>query len=128
MRTTVTFRSDLFPAYPGEEEGINPGLWGKRLVEYLAPRLREHGIDTGEPNSEDWGWYLPVRSASVRMALCCGHQDGDADEFLVFTDPPQPIVRKLLKKIDVTDELTRLVEAVDAILRAEPGIRKVTWE
>lgn len=33
MQTMVSFRSAKFPAYPGEEEDINPGLWGKRLAE-----------------------------------------------------------------------------------------------
>ena len=33
MKTQVEFRSDKFPPYEGEEEQINPGLWGKRLAE-----------------------------------------------------------------------------------------------
>jgi hypothetical protein len=33
MKTQVEFRSSKFPPYEGEEEQINPGLWGKRLAE-----------------------------------------------------------------------------------------------
>ncbi len=111
MKTQVTFRSSKFPSYDGEEELINPGLWGKRLAEYLVQKLAERDIETHEMFAEDWGWYVPVRSEGFRLALCCGHQDGDADEFLCFTDPSTPIVKKFFKKIDATRELTRLTVA-----------------
>jgi hypothetical protein len=42
--------------------------------------------------TEDWGWYVPIRNEGFRLALCCGHQDGDDDQFLCFTDPARPIV------------------------------------
>ncbi len=32
MKTQVEFRSTKFPPYEGEEEEINPGLWGRRLT------------------------------------------------------------------------------------------------
>jgi hypothetical protein len=38
MKTQVEFRSSKFPPYGGEQEQINPGLWGKRLAEYSAYR------------------------------------------------------------------------------------------
>jgi hypothetical protein len=45
IRTHVEFRSNKFPPYEGEEEQINPGLWGKRLAEYKIiaadPDIRE---------------------------------------------------------------------------------------
>jgi len=46
MKTQVEFRSSKFPPYEGEEEEINPRLWGKRLTEHLAQKLAEHGIET----------------------------------------------------------------------------------
>jgi len=39
------FGSSKFPPYDGEEEQINPGLWGKRLAEYLVQKLAERGRD-----------------------------------------------------------------------------------
>lgn len=41
MKTHVEFRSDKFSAYEGEEEEINPGIWGKRLVEYLIEKFKD---------------------------------------------------------------------------------------
>jgi hypothetical protein len=93
MKTQVEFRSSQFPPYDGEEEQINQGLWGWRLAEYLARQLAEKGIATEQMVAEDWGWYIPVRNEGFQLALCCGHQNGDDDEFLCFTDPSTPIVR-----------------------------------
>jgi hypothetical protein len=127
MKTQVEFRSSKFPPYEGEEEEINPGLWGKRLTEYLAQKLAEHGIETGEMAIEDWGCYLPLRNEGFRLALCCGHQSGDDDQFLVFTDPSTPKVKKLFRTIDATLQLTRLLEALRKILESDPDIREIVW-
>ena len=127
MKTQVEFRTSKFPAYEGEEEQINPELWGKRLAEYLVQKLVDRGVETEEMVGEDWGWYVPVRNEGFRLALCCGHQNGDDDEFLCFTDPSTPVVKKLFKKIDATPQLTRLTETLQQILASDPEIREVVW-
>lgn len=127
MKTRVEFRSSKFPPYEGEEEEINPGLWGRRLAEYLASELAGMGFGTGEVAIEDWGCYLPVLIDGVRLALCCGHQDGDEDQFLVFTEPSSPKLKKLFRTVDVTPQLTRLLDALRRILEADPEIRDVVW-
>lgn len=127
MKTHVEFRSSKFPPYEGEDEQINPGIWGKRLAEYLVQMLAEKGIETEAMVAEDWGWYVPVRNDGFRLALCCGHQDGDHDEFLCFTDPGTPVFRKWFKKIDATAPLTRITGAIQQILSADPEIRDVVW-
>jgi hypothetical protein len=58
MKTQVEFKSDKFPPYEGEEEGINLGLWGKRLAEYLQKNLPLHGLKVTCIGSEDWGWMV----------------------------------------------------------------------
>ncbi|MCB1944107.1 MAG: hypothetical protein KDI53_19000 [Candidatus Accumulibacter sp.] len=127
MKTQVTFRSKNFPPYDGEENQINPGLWGKRLAEYLVDKLKPHGIETEEIIAEDWGWFIPIKNEGFPLAICCGHQNGDDDEFLCFTEPAKPIIRKLFKKIDATHELTRVVTAMENILSSDPGITDLEW-
>lgn len=127
MKTVVTFRSAKFPPYEGEEEQINPGLWGKRLAEYLVARLAEQGIETEPLVAEDWGWYVPLKNEGFRLALCCGHQDGHDDEFLCFTEPSRPVVKKFFKQIDATPQLTRVTTVLQQILARDPDIRKVVW-
>ena len=127
MKTFVDFRSDKFPPYEGEEEDINPGLWGKRPAEYFVENLPAHGIETEDIIAEDWGWYIPIQNADFRLAICCGHQNGDDDEFLCFTDPSEPVVRKLFKKLDATQALAKLTGAMADILAADADISDIKW-
>lgn len=128
MKTQVTFQSAKFPADPDEEDLINPGLWGRKLARYLVQKLAAEGIATGEPVAEDWGWMIPVHDEGPHpVALCCGHQHGDDDEFLCFTEPATPVVRKLFRKVDVTPQLARLTAALQKILAADPEITGVVW-
>ena len=127
MKTHVEFRTKKFPPYEGEEELINPGLWGKRLAEYLQQMLSANGIETGEIYSEDWGWAVPVKNDAFALWIGCGHQSGDDDEFLCFIEPSKPFIRKLFKKIDTTEAVSHLSEALDKILTADPDIRDVRW-
>lgn len=127
MKTQVEFRSNKFPPYNNEEEELNPGVWGKRLAEYLVLKLSELGIGAGDIVPEDWGWYVPVEIDGLTLALCCGHQQGDNDQFLCFTDPKAPVIRKFFRKIDVMPQLSRLVTALEKILASDPDIRDVTW-
>lgn len=127
MKTQVTFRSAKFPPYEDEEDEINPGIWGKRLAEYLVAHLKPFGIETEEIGAEDWGWYIPLKVKGVRLAVCCGHQNGDDDEFLCFTDPKSPVIKKWFKKLDISNELGSLVSALGTILSSDPDIRGVEW-
>jgi hypothetical protein len=83
MQTKVEFRSSKYPPYECEEEQINPGLWGKRLAEYLVEKLAEKGIATDEMNSEDWGWFVPIRTDGFRLALCLPGMTRTGAYFLV---------------------------------------------
>lgn len=127
MKTFAEFRSTKFPPYDGEDEQVNPGLWGRRLAEYFVENLPSHGLSVGEPIAEDWGWYVPVQVNGTRLALCCGHQYGEDDTFICFTEPNQPVSRKLFRKVDVTAELTRLVGVVDAVLSSDSDTRGLSW-
>jgi hypothetical protein len=127
MDTFVRFRSAKFPPYEGEQEQINPGLWGRRLAEYFVEKLRCEGIEPGEIIAEDWGYFIPVSVDGLRLAVCCGHQYGDVDEFLCFTDPDRPIFRRWVKKIDATEQLGRLVSVLNQILACDPEISDIQW-
>ena len=127
MKTQVEFRSDIFPPYDGEEEEINPGLWGKRLAEYLQENLPHHGINVTAIGAEDWGWMVELENDEFPLWIGCGHQNGDNDEFLCFIEPSKPFVRKLFKKIPTTAKVGRVSEALKKVLESNPNIRKIKW-
>ena len=127
MRTHVEFRSAKFPAYEGEEEQINPDLWGKRLAEYLSQGLRAAGVQTGEIYAEDLGWGIPLPHDAFSMWIGCGRYQEYPDGYLVFIEPSKPAIRKFLKKIDTTADVGRVADALDKILTSDPEIRDVRW-
>jgi hypothetical protein len=127
MRTHVEFRSAKFPPYDGEEQEVNPGLYGKRLAEYLQRELQKQGIDTGEILAEDWGWIVPLREESFSMWLGCGHYQEYEDGFLCFIEPSKPFIRRWLRRIDVRPAVERVATALDGILRSDSEIRDVQW-
>ncbi len=127
MLTHVTFRSDRFPAYDGEEKQINPGLWGKRLAEFLRDNLRKERFETQEPIAEDWGWIVPVANDEFSLCICCGHYQEHPDGFLCFIEPHTPFVRKLLRKIDTQARVASLQRAMDKVLSEADGIREKRW-
>ncbi len=127
VKTQVEFRSNKFPPYEGEEEEINPGLWGRRLAEYLKEKLTGSGIPTDGIVTEDWGCLLGVKNNSFPLAIGCGHQEGADDEFLCFIEPSKPVIRKWIRKIDTTQAVGRLSDALQKILASDPDIRDVRW-
>ena len=128
MKTHVEFRSDAFPPYPGEEEEINPGVWGKRLAEFIHEGLKAQGFDVIEPAAEDWGWMVEIRNDAFPLWIGCGNQDGEPDGFLCFIEPSTPFVRKFLfKKISTENEVTKVRSGLEKILYHEDSITDIRW-
>jgi hypothetical protein len=127
MQTHVEFRSDRFPPYDGEEEQVNPDLWGKRLAEFLRDGLREEGFEAQEPIPEDWGWMLPIVNERFRLWIGCGHYQEYPDGFLCFIEPHKPSVRRFFKRIDTRETVAALQRAMDKILAEDAGIRAKQW-
>jgi hypothetical protein len=126
MQTHVEFRSDRFPPVEGEDEQVNPGLYGKLLAEYIQRGLADRGIAAGQPFAEDWGWCVPVKNDEFLLWIGCGHYEEYPDGFLCFIEPSRPFVRRWFKKIDTTVRVAALRAALDDLLNAD-GIRDKKW-
>lgn len=127
MNIQVEFKSDKFLAYEGESETINPGVWGKRLAEYLQQNLGNQGLTVTTILSEDWGWMVEIENPEFPLWVGCGHQDGDDDEFLCFIEPSKPYVKKFFKRIDATEQIGRVSSALQRVLESDPDIRDLRW-
>jgi len=119
MKTQVEFKSDKFPPYEGEEEGINPGLWGKRLAEYLQKNLPLHGLKVTCIGSEDWGWMVELENKEYPLWIGCGHQSGEKVEFLCFIEPSKPFIRKWFKKIDTRNQINHVAAALAKVFESD---------
>lgn len=102
LRFHIEFRSDAFPARPGEEQQINPGRWGAALVEYLKPELASRGFIPTATYTEDWGYVIELENPGFRLWIGCGNYEEFPDGFLCFVEPFKPFVRKWFRKINST--------------------------
>ena len=105
-----------FPAYPGEEEEINPGRYGKRLVEFLSGELPRYGFEVSRIGAEDWGWRIDLRHAAFPLWIGCGNYEECEDGFLCFIEPSQPFVRQWLKRIPTSETVESLASALEQIV------------
>jgi hypothetical protein len=127
MLTYVEFRSDKFPAYKGEEEQINPDLWGKRLAEFLCDKLLAKGFKTEEPLAEDWGRRIDVVNEAFSLWIGCGHYQEYPDGYLCFIEPHTHYVHRLFRKINTQERIASLQQALDKILVETDGVRAKRW-
>lgn len=94
MRTRVEFRSRDFPPYGNEAAEINPGRFGKRLAEFIASELPNHGFKVRSIGAEDWGWVVQLEHDAFALWIGCGNSEGSGDEFQCFIEPSKPVIRK----------------------------------
>jgi hypothetical protein len=127
MRVHLEFRSDAFPAQPGEDEEVNPGRWGKALAGFLRAELSARGLGGGEPYAEDWGWAIPIDNAEYAIWVGCGNRDGEENGFLCFIEPGKPTIRKLFRKIDVRARVEAVAAALEQALASRKDVYDMHW-
>jgi len=127
MRTNLEFRSPAFPAYPGEDEEINPGRHGKRLAQFLAAELPHHGFEVSGVEAEDWGWRLDLQNDGFPLWIGCGNYEEYEDGFLCFIEPSKPFVRQWLKNIPTSETVERLATALEHVLRQSDKAQDLRW-
>ena len=127
MNTHLEFRSSAFPPYPGEEEHVNPGLYGRRLAEFLYEALKQAGFEPDEPDPEDWGWYITLPNKEFSLWVGCGHYQEWEDGFLCFIEPSKPFVRKWFRRVPTGPVVARVADVLEKALRAHPEVRALRW-
>jgi hypothetical protein len=119
MKTLVEFRSDRFPPYDGEDGQINPGIFGKRLAEFISDGLRREGFQPEELFTEDWCWIVPVKNEGFSLCIGCANYQEYPDGLLCIIEPHQPFVRRFLKKIATRDRVVdpRRIRSAEGLMR-----------
>jgi hypothetical protein len=126
--THLEFRSDKFPPIEGEDQLVNPGVWGKRLADYLREGLHREGIEAGEPIAEDWGWGLPLTDDPFGVWVGCSNYGESPDRFWCFLHPHKISFRRLLSgKAELQNWVSALRQAIDKVLNEDSGVHTKRW-
>ena len=89
-------------------------------------KLHQRGTSVTRYVGEDWGWYCEVRHEDIALAFGVLAENGSED-FLIQFIPHKPYVRKLFRKIDVSEPLAKLQDDVFAILQSAPSTKPPVW-
>jgi hypothetical protein len=131
------FKSSKFEIEPGEDEEINPHIYGRQLATWLKARLEESGYTVEDIINEDWGRCLMCATVPFMLWVGCGNvTDFDAPpedvppnkEDIVwhcFVTAEVFFWRRLIKKIDTEPAVAKLHADLGRILAAEPEITLV---
>lgn len=123
----IEFDSPHFPRHARDEELANAEeMFGYALASHIGEQLGQRGTVVTAFIAEDWGWYCEIRLPETAIAY--GVAGGpDSDAFLIQFIPHKPYVRKLFRKIDISEPLAQLQDGVFAILQAAPSSSPPVW-
>lgn len=140
-----SFRSDLFPVDPREDEETNPFCYGKELAAWLSDKFRAAGYTPEPVIPEDWGWCVMIERKPFMLWVGCGNDPSEfyesvkpedrpnfvpqADQLtwtcFVGTDVPiwTPFFwRRLLGKASTGESVVRVATQLENVLKSERRI------
>ena len=132
------FKSAKFEIEPGEDEAINPRMYGRQLAAWLKDRLAERGYRVEEVCDEDWGRCITCAREPFWLWVGCGNSP-DYDTAKPGDGPPSKedvmwhcfavaeafFLRRWFSKVDTGPALSKLDADLASILSSEPQITLV---
>lgn len=132
------FKSTLFDIEPGEDEEVNPRMYGRQLASWLKTKLEQRGYAIEPVIAEDWGRCLMCAREPFMLWVGCGNIV-DYDTAQPDDPPPSkedviwhcfpaaevPFWKRIFRKPDTSAQVAKLDADLLAILSAEPKITLV---
>jgi hypothetical protein len=131
------FKSSKFEIEPGEDEEINPRMYGRQLAHWLKQRLQEKGYSVEDIINEDWGRCLMCSRDPFMLWVGCGSVDYETappddgpplKEDVIwhcFATAEVFFWKRLFRKIETEPAVSKLYADLGEILRAEPAVTLV---
>lgn len=128
------FKSSLFEIEPGEDDEINPGIYGRQLAQWMRQKLEAGGYAVEGVINEDWGRCLMCQRSPFSLWVGVGsveyetRVDGeipvkDAVVWHCFAVTEGGLrMRMFGKKNEIEVSRAKLDATLQSILRAEPAI------
>ena len=80
MRHDLLFETERFNISEAGAHFINPNCFGEDLAAWLRGKLAARGVEAGEPDQEDWGWYLDATYKGRMYLVGVGGNPADEPE------------------------------------------------
>jgi len=129
-RTVVVFESGAFNTSEPRPYFINPNCYGDDVARWLAAALPRGAVEVvGEPEQEDFGWYLDLSVDALKHFFVLGYRPGDAEHEGVWIgeiERPRGLIRFLFGRRDVGVD-TRVVSAIHEVLSTSSDVHNVVW-
>jgi len=123
MNRYIHFHSDHFKPDQGEDEEVNPGIYGKKLAMWLNDELPKYGIDSNRIYAEDWGWEIDISTDNIRRFIGVRNVDETDNEWVVSIDIKNKILKKLFRKLqNEEDEVKEVMNRLSNILKKNDNI------
>ena len=126
MKARVSFTSDHFAIEAGEDEDINPGIYGKALAQYLATHFRSRGIEVEGIVDEDFARLVMVQRKPFMLWVGCANEEGSTRSWQLFLAAELGLLSRL-RRINPEPAFSELRENVRSIVEAIPGVSQVQW-
>jgi hypothetical protein len=127
MKARVTFKSSYFPVEPGEDEDINPGVFGKALAAWVADKLRERGVSVEKIVEEDFCRLVLVQRKPFMLWVGCANAEASATEWQLFLAAEVGLLGRVFRRVDPAPSFSSLVAHVRAIVEQVPGVSAIEW-
>jgi len=122
------FESTAFPPVAGEDEETNPGIFGRRLSEWLAGQLRGAGYEVKRLVAEDFGRLIEVAQPGCRLYVAVSSTDETATEWQVFAFSEFGFLAKFRGAPTGSEAVPKLMAALKVILTASSQIQALREE
>jgi hypothetical protein len=132
------FKSSKFEIEPGEDEEINPRMYGRQLARWLKQRLEDKGYRVEAIINEDWGRCLMCSRDPFMLWVGCGNvtdhetaQPGDGPPakdsvtWHCFATAEVSFWKRLFRSIETEPAVSKLDADLGDILRTEPEVSLV---
>ena len=127
----IEIHTKKFPILPREnEEIINEGMYGKALCQYFETELPKYRLEIPLFINEDWGWWIEVKSNEFTLGLQI-YSDNEPninpEKYAIISSVTEDKKWswKKFKKIDVSNDIKHIMDALEKLLLEDPEITKV---
>ena len=116
----LMFQSSRFEVVADEDKLTNPGIYGRRLAEWMANELPTHGYRAlGEVIPEDFAWCVPVASEDSELYVACTSAEQGWQAYVVADCG---LLERLAGRDPRATVVAELYTVVRSILEDAPGI------